>query len=276
MKSDLVGLLRALNFTEYEAKAYITLLEKSPLTGYAIALNSGVPRSKVYTTLGSMVKRGDILVSRDKTPCYTPLSPAELIARRRRESEQVYKEAETSLTLHAATGEKREDIWNITGHAAIMEKVKEGIANAKQRILLEIWAEDAEDLRAALKKAALRKVKIIIIAYGQIGMKYATVYHHDESEEITSEFDGRWIVFSGDDSEVVAGIVSIGDDSRAAWTTHPGLVMPITEVIIHDLYVMEITLAFRHELEEKFGPNLAALRKKFALGTTGKKSYLKR
>ncbi len=42
------------------------------------------------------------------------------------------------------------------------------------------------------------------------------------------------------DSEVVAGIVSLGKDIRAAWTRHIGLIMPITEVMIHDLYLMEI------------------------------------
>ena len=50
--------------------------------------------------------------------------------------------------------------------------------------------------------------------------------------------DGLLLVQS--DSEVVAGIVSLGKDSRAAWTRHIGLIMPITEVMIHDLYLMEI------------------------------------
>lgn len=276
MKADLISLLRELQFTEYEAKAYIALLEKSPLTGYAIALNSGVPRSKIYPTLGGMVKRGDILVSRDKTPAYTPLPPGELVARRRRSSERVYEEAEQSLVRYAATGQKREDIWNIIGREAIMERVKEGIGGAKERIMMEIWAEEAEELRDCLKKAAAQKVKIYLVAYGRVDMKFASVYHHDQSVEITEEFDGRWIVLSADDREVVAGIVSIGDDSRAAWTTHPGLVMPITEVIIHDLYIGELLGAFRNELESRFGPNLVKLREKFSLGPKGKKRYLNR
>ena len=80
MKTDIIAILQELDFTEYEAKAYITLLEKSPLSGYAISLNSGVPRSKIYEVLNGMVARGDILVSQENTPQYLPLSPEELIA----------------------------------------------------------------------------------------------------------------------------------------------------------------------------------------------------
>ncbi|MFF2857390.1 helix-turn-helix domain-containing protein, partial [Peribacillus sp. NPDC058002] len=44
MKENILDTLKNLNFTEYEAKAYLALLEESPLTGYAVAKNSGVPR----------------------------------------------------------------------------------------------------------------------------------------------------------------------------------------------------------------------------------------
>ncbi len=37
MKENILETLKNLNFTEYEAKAYLTLLEESPLTGYAVA-----------------------------------------------------------------------------------------------------------------------------------------------------------------------------------------------------------------------------------------------
>lgn len=39
--------------------------------------------------------------------------------------------------------------------------------------------------------------------------------------------------------------------------------MPITEVIIHDLYVWEMLNAHRAELEATFGKHLSGLRSKF-------------
>lgn len=55
---------------------------------------------------------------------------------------------------------------------------------------------------------------------------------------------------------------------------HQGLVMPITEVMIHDLYIMEIMEKHRELLEESFGKNLIELRKKFSIYQDLKKHYV--
>lgn len=274
MKADVISILQELNFTEYEAKAYLALLEKSPLSGYAISLNSGVPRSKIYEVLNGMVNRGDILVSQESTPLYIPLSPDEVIAQRKRRAEQNYKIAQETLKRFVVTSQNRVNIWNISGHEAIIARVREKIKDAQHRILLEIWQEDAQELKDVLAQASQRGVDIIIVSYGELHLDFATIYQHHMNEDITTEYGGRWLVFSVDDQEIVAGIVSLGDESRAAWTAHPGLIMPITEVIIHDIYIMEIMKVFGKELEDKFGPNLIKLRDKFVLGPHGKKYYL--
>lgn len=273
MNSDVFKILQELNFTEYEAKAYLALLEKSPLSGYAVSLHSGVPRSKIYEVLGGMASRGDVLISQEDTPLYVPLPPNDLIAQRKRNAEQIFAVAQEALEQYTLSSQNRENIWNIAGQEAIESRVKAGIAAAKLRVLLEIWREDAEAFRDVLQQAALQGVEILIVAYGELDFDFATIYPHDMNEQITSEYGGRWIVLSVDDREVVAGIVSLGKESRAAWTMHPGLVMPITEVIIHDMYMMEMLYEFREELEAKFGPNLIELRRKFALGEQGKKYY---
>ena len=45
------ALLERLGFTEYEARAYLTLLGRNPLTGYELAKLSGIPRPNVYPVL---------------------------------------------------------------------------------------------------------------------------------------------------------------------------------------------------------------------------------
>ena len=81
-------------------------------------------------------------------------------------------------------------------------------------------------------------------------------------------------MFSADDRQVVAGAISLGDESRAAWTMHKGLVMPITEVMIHDLYIVEMLRAHRDVLEGTFGKDLIELRKKFSIHPDYKKHYI--
>ena len=271
---ETIDILKNLGFTEYEAKAYLALLSCSPSTGYAVAKNSGVPRSKIYEVLDSLTGRGDILVSPGATPLYQAVPPKELIATRKAKAEETYDKAEQMLSRFVKGSHDRDNIWNITGHEAIMQKVSECIEMAEKRILMEIWAEDYMEIADKLKAAADRGVSITIIAYGHIDADFANIYPHDMSEEITSEYGGRWVVFSADDSGVVAGVISLGDDSRAAFTMHQGLVMPITEVVIHDLYIAEILKEHRDVLEKSFGKNLIDLRNKFAIHPDHKKHYI--
>ncbi|MBS4190155.1 TrmB family transcriptional regulator [Bacillus sp. FJAT-49705] len=275
MKENTIETLKNLNFTEYEAKAYLALLEESPLTGYAVAKNSGVPRSKIYEVLESLALRGDIFVSYGNTPQYIPVPAKELIRNRRLKAEEAFEQVEKSLAKFELSSNDRENIWNITGRNEILDKVKACILSAEKRVLLEIWEEEFNELESELRQAANKGVTITIITYGEIESDFAHIYHHDMSREITEEYDGRWIVFSGDDAEVVAGIVSLDKDSRAAWTMHVGLVMPITEVMIHDLYLMEIMEKHRKVLEESFGKNLIDLRHKFSIYPDFKKHYVK-
>jgi len=105
--------LAELGLTEYEAKAYLALLTESPLSGYSIARNSGVPRSKIYEVLGSLVGKGAVLASHGDPVRYAPLSPKELLTRYRGEMEQVLDWAESTLGRYAAQQQAGALIWDV-------------------------------------------------------------------------------------------------------------------------------------------------------------------
>lgn len=269
MQEDLSKLLTHLGFTEYEAKAYLSLLRQSPLTGYAVARASGVPRSKIYEVLGSLVERGDVLVSHAEPVQYTPKQPKELIDSRRRRVEQQFSAAEKGLEQLLSQNIPNDLIWDIRGRDEILSRLCEVIGRAKQQILLQIWEEDVSAIRETLLHAAERGVVITLVAYGDPDLSFARVYKHEPgAEEITSEYGGRWLILSIDGREIVAGIVSMGKESRAAWSSHLGIVMPITEQIKHDLYIAEMLQKHRDVLEASFGPALRDLRKQFGPATT--------
>lgn len=269
MKQDVIKVLQELNFTEYEAKAYLALLEKSPLSGYAVSLNSGVPRSKIYEVLGGLTDRGEVIVCHENPALYSPLPPGELIAQRKRRAEESLGRAEKLLEQYPQTMQNREYIWNITGYEAIFDRAGELIKRAGSRIMIEIWREDADILKEQLKAASENGVEVLALSYGDPGFDFGQVYLHDKSDEITDACGGRWITVCIDDREVVAGIVSLGDDSRAAWTMHPSLVKPITQATVHELYIMEILKEYRDVLEVKFGPGLMKLRRRFNRALSG-------
>ena len=264
-RAELIRSLQELGLSEYEAKCYLALLGEQSQTGYSVARASGVPRSKVYEVLEGMVARGIVIANYGEPTQYAPLSPEELISLRRRETEQSIDSAEEGLKQFAATSVNRDLIWDIKGRNEILDRLREVIGRTRRLLLLQLWAEDASELRKPLADAAERGVEIIIIAYDDPHLPFAQVYLHEPgAEEVTREHGGRWIILSADASEVVAGIVSLGHESRAAWTAHPGLVMPITEEIKHDLYIAELLAAHRDVLEASFGPGLQKLRDRFA------------
>lgn len=265
MQTKMIKTLQALGFSEYEAKAYLALLENGPQTGYAVALNSSVPRANIYKVLGKLTERGDIIVSPDATPLYSAISPEELITRRKRESETIFKTARKDLKQFKASSKNRESIWNISGRQEIIHRANESVKRAKERVLLEIWQDDAFEFEEALRIVARKGVEIIVMVYGSLDWDFARVWQHDESDEVAMEHGGRWLLLSVDDREIVAGTLSMGKDSRAAWTSHPGLAIPITEFIIHDLYIAEMLKECRRELERRFGVNLSKLRNKFGI-----------
>ena len=265
MNPGIVSLLKELSFSEYEAKVYLALLENSPLNGYAVSTKSGVPRSKVYEVLSSLAARGDVIVSHDEKPLYAPISPKELLAVRKKRSEEVFRATEQALERYTHFSENRESIWNISGRDAIFRRIRETMKRAKYRIMLELWEEDARELKDALQQEAKRGIEIIIMAYGNVDFDFARVKRHDLSDEVLFEDGGRWLLFSMDDEEIVAGIVSLKEESRAAWTTHPALVIPITEFIIHDWYINTVMQEFRPIIEERFGHHLEKLRKEFGI-----------
>ena len=57
MNDQLLPQLVKLGFSEYEAKAYIALLGKNPVSGYELAKQSGVPRSMIYEVVGKLASR---------------------------------------------------------------------------------------------------------------------------------------------------------------------------------------------------------------------------
>ena len=266
-------LLKDLGFTEYEAKAYLALLRGGPATAYAVARDSGVPRSKVYGVLEGMVGRGVAFVSHGEPVGYAPLPPAELVRARRREAEGVLSAAEEGLEGWAeredGAGPRDERIWDIKGRREVLSRLRELVGRAEERVLLQIWGEDAPELQTELLEAAGRGVEITVVAYGDPEYPFARVYLHDPGPEvITPEYGGRWIILSVDAREIVAGAVFPEDVARAAWSAHPGIVMPITEQVKHDLYVAEMLASHRRVLEEEYGPSLERLRVKFGPPTT--------
>jgi sugar-specific transcriptional regulator TrmB len=77
--ADLTALLQQLGFSEYEARAYLALLQRNPLNGYELAKLSGLPRANVYAALQKLEERGAVVrLDIPSRARYAPVAPTEL------------------------------------------------------------------------------------------------------------------------------------------------------------------------------------------------------
>lgn len=240
MKAEIITTIKNLGFTEYEAKAYLALLEKSPLTGYGVALNSGVPRSKIYEVLDGLVQNGEVIISYGAPVLYAPLSPKELIAHRQNKTEENFNLAFAALEHFSTSEDTRDNIWNISGREQIINKAKELIKNSKEEILLELWQEDLVDLISALKDALKRGVSVILVAHGDIDLQGAQMFKFPLDQQVLENQEQRCLAICMDKKEALQGIVSLKTESLASSSMHPGLVIPVYKGIKRSILVAEV------------------------------------
>lgn len=83
-KGDLALSLEEFGLSKYEARAYITLLNKGHLSASELAYHASLPRTKVYVTMTKLVKKGLAVITRERPAVYTAVSPddafSELVA----------------------------------------------------------------------------------------------------------------------------------------------------------------------------------------------------
>ena len=73
--NNLITKLKHFGFFQNEAKSYVSLLWKSPMTGYEISQSSGVPRSAIYEILKKLELKGIVSSDGSKPLSYTPVNP---------------------------------------------------------------------------------------------------------------------------------------------------------------------------------------------------------
>ena len=78
--SEQIGQLRDLGFGEYEARAYLALLQTSPMNGYEVSKASGLPRANVYGVLQKLEDRGAVVrVDAPEGTRYAPVPSDEVV-----------------------------------------------------------------------------------------------------------------------------------------------------------------------------------------------------
>lgn len=240
MTTDLPGRLAKLGFSEYEAKAYIALVKENPATGYQLAKISGVPRSMIYEVMGKLTARGAAMTLRVEGGMrYAPAPPEDFFAQLHREHETLIVTLKEDLKTVGATPDL-DYVWNIEGHANVIAKAQEMIAQAEKHIYLALVPATFPALEAILAGALARGVRVVLYTTQDIDFPGCRVVVAHVSEETLGQARGLGLILVVDGEEVLVGEWLAATQAHASWTSSPLLVFIAEHHLRTDLYLPRI------------------------------------
>lgn len=164
--------LRKLGLTEYEARAYITLVERGTLTANALSKYSEIPYSKIYDVLSRLEKKGWIIIEEEKPKKYKPKPPKEAIKISISKIESELRGVSLDIInelqpLYERIGiQEKPDVVILRGALIIIEKAKNMIDRATREIEMAVperIGEVCSFFRRTIRNIALKGVEIKIL-----------------------------------------------------------------------------------------------------------------
>lgn len=261
--NPIVEQMKRLGLTEYEVKAYLTLLSEHPINGYALSKNSGIPRSRIYEILDGLKKKQLVFEHKDgKAVSYTPLEPSLLVKKLRQDFETVIDSVDDYTHKLYMAEEVDTEPKQLTGRTQILDMVRVLIRGAKHRIALSVWDEELKVLRDDLDIMVARGVLLRGVYFG-MSNPYESLVSHRRIERYLAEKDERFIIVVIDDKHVISGVVSRGDASKVTWSKDPEVVEMSDDFIAHDVMINTYNKLLPEKEKAKFEHTLDEVRKTY-------------
>jgi len=231
----------------YEARIYVGLLRHGAQNGNELSKTSGVPSSKVYSTVEKMIGQGLVhSIKNGASTQFVCIEPDELVARLRKHYNDPIDYLEQALPP-LSTFEPSEAFLNVTGLGAIREAASSIIDAAGEDVHLSLWSEDLDALRRALETAHRRGVSIFGMLYSDDEELPAGRWlRHSYEEIVANRIGGRMLTLVADTSEALIARIPRRGDASAVRTRSPVLTLIVQEYLHHDLVLQraQINIGF--------------------------------
>jgi len=223
-------ILRELGLTEYETRAYLSLLEKGVTTASRVSEHANVPYSKIYETLNSLERKGWVETKRGRPSRYYPKSPSEaLSAARMRLEDSVKSWEQTILNELQPLYEKREirekpDIWILRGEFNTLAKLQEMLGKVKSTLMIAAPTPTKALVGAVvpiLIRLQDRGVEILLMASRDMGKKNLEKIADVAEVRVRDHMFGGGVIVDGKEALLVLGEKK---PTLVIWADHVGLV----------------------------------------------------
>ncbi|MCF7823528.1 MAG: hypothetical protein K9N35_05090 [Candidatus Marinimicrobia bacterium] len=234
MNEKLLPALKSFGFTSNEAKAYLSLLQNNPATGYEVSGKSGIPRSAIYEILKRLENTGMVSCVDTNPTRYIPLPPDnffEMLENNFSANLDALKASLQNVNADLEVG----DLWNIRGYDTMIERAKTMIRGAESSVYLSIWRTELEKLHADLKEAEKRGVNIVIFSFCEIPADVGTIFSYNlDSKRLKNVWSSKILLVADRDSALLGGVEML-PSNKVAWTKNTAIVSIALNYIILDL-----------------------------------------
>lgn len=222
-------LLQALGFTEYEARAYVTLLVHGELSGYAWAQRSGIPRANIYTVAEKLAERGAVQRRegrRGKT--WSPVAANLLLSGMREQYARSLTRAEQSLAKLQQSGQSAQ-VFNLRDDE-LLARAQQLIDASSESLLIALQPQEASALAASLRHAHERGTAITTLCLEACERPCGYCQGDLHRFQLAPATDARWLVMTVDRNQALLGQFS--GQSAEGLVTAQHLVVELADAYI--------------------------------------------
>ena len=211
---EVVHALVALGFSLNESRAYGALLQESPATGYEVGVRAQIPRSAVYGVLRRLVKAGAARSIAGSPERFAPAPAEELLVLLRKRFDTSTETLEAAIRQLDSTP-TAPDAFSVRGYARVIEEAERLIRSAETRLVVSGWPREILQLTPELKRAAKRKVYIVVFSHSELPALPCEVFSYGLDERALEEFWKHRLVVVSDDQRTLIGATEQGNDDNA-------------------------------------------------------------
>lgn len=260
----LVNKMKQFGYTESETNIYLSLIENGSMTGYEVSKKSGVPRSKVYNYLETLVKKGVVLVNKSEPKIYSAISPEEFVSMLKQTTLDDIRYLDNHLS-NIKTKENESLLWQLENQEAVQHKMLYMIENAKESLYIQVWEESlTPKIIQALTQAATKLREFVCILFSESGhysLPFDRFYTHGFEKDKLIDMGGHWINLVCDDNIVLFG--NLDQTCDVIWTHNMAMRLLAKEYIKHDAYTLKIVKEHSDGMIKSYGNDLEGIRKIF-------------
>lgn len=222
---DIIEILMNFGLTRQEAVIYKLLFSDGELNGYEVSKLTGISRSNAYNALAGLVEKGAAYVIEGNAAIYTPVDIEEFCENKIRFMNKSKLELIKNIPKRK---EKCDGYITIKDEKHIVDKMKNMLIKAKERVYISLSQNLLEVVITSLEEVRKKGIKLVIITDKNFNFEGATIY--------TSEKEPTQVRLIVDSKHVLTGDIK----DTCLYSSNNNLVKVFKEALTNEIKLIEL------------------------------------